>query len=64
MNIFQAIKTRRSVRQYQPKPVPEDKLRKVLEAARLAPSAHNAQDWKFVVVKDKEKREVLAQAAG
>lgn len=43
--------------------VEEEKLRKVLEAARLAPSAHNAQDWKFIVVKDKQKRQALSQAA-
>jgi len=41
----------------------EEKLKKVLEAARIAPSAHNAQDWKFVVVKDQEKRRALAEAA-
>jgi len=64
MNTFQAIKTRRSVRQYQPKPVPEEKLKKVLEAARIAPSAHNDQDWKFVVVKDLAKRKALAKGAG
>jgi len=35
-----------------------------LEAARLAPSAHNAQDWKFIVVKNDKARKRLAQAAG
>lgn len=64
MEVFKAIQTRHSVRNYKKDPVPEDKLQKVLEAARLAPSAHNAQDWKFVVVQDLAKREALAQAAG
>lgn len=63
MNVSEAIKNRRSVRAYQPTAVPEDKLNRVLEAARLAPSAHNSQDWKFIVVRDKEKREKLAEAA-
>jgi len=63
MEVFKAIQTRRSVRKYQSAPVPEEKLKKVLEAARIAPSAHNAQDWKFVVVKDQEKRRALAEAA-
>ena len=63
MDVFNAIKTRKSIRGYKQDEVPEDKLNKVLEAARLAPSAHNAQDWKFVVVKDSAKREALAKAA-
>jgi len=57
------IKTRRSVRSYKPDSVPEEKLKKVLEAARLAPSAHNEQEWKFVVVRDAEKRKKLAETA-
>jgi len=63
MEVFEAIKTRRSVRDYKSDPVPEEKLNKVLEAARLAPSAHNSQDYKFVVVKDPEKRKEIAEAA-
>ncbi len=63
MNVHQIIKTRRSVRSYKAEPVPEEKLKKVLEAARLAPSAHNEQAWKFVVVRDAEKRKKLAEAA-
>lgn len=56
MDLYQAIKTRRSVRNYQDKPVPEESLTRMLKAARLAPSAKNLQSWKFVVVKDPEKR--------
>ncbi len=62
-SVFKIIQKRYSVRKYKPDPVPEEKLKKVLEAARLAPSAHNAQAFKFVVVKDKEKRRQLARAA-
>ncbi|MBZ9572958.1 nitroreductase family protein [Patescibacteria group bacterium] len=64
MDVSEAIKNRRSVRAYKPEPVPEEKLRKVLEAARLAPSAHNAQERKFIVVRDEEIRKKLAEAAG
>jgi nitroreductase len=64
MNVSEAIKNRYSCRNYKAGPVPEEKLRKVLEAARLAPSAHNTQEWKFIVVKDAEKRKELAEAAG
>ena len=63
MQIHEAIKNRRSVRAYKPDPIPEQSLRKVLEAARLAPSAHNDQDWKFIIIKDIKKRKQLAQAA-
>jgi len=63
MNIYQAIKTRRSVRSYKPDPVPEESLKRILEAARLAPSGHNAQERKFIVVRDDEKRKQLAEDA-
>lgn len=63
MQVHEAIKNRRSVRAYKSDPIPEQSLRKVLEAARLAPSAHNDQDWKFVIIKDIKKRKQLAQAA-
>ena len=63
MDVFEAIKKRKSVRGYLDKPVEEDKLKKILEAARLAPSASNRQEWRFVVVKDKELRVELAKAA-
>jgi len=63
MNVYEAIKTRRSVRSYKPDPVPEESLERILEAARLAPSGNNAQAWKFVVVKDEERRKKLVEAA-
>lgn len=52
MDIFEAIRTRRSVRRFADKPVEEDKIEAVLEAARQAPSWANLQCWKFIVVKD------------
>jgi len=63
MKIQQVILKRRSVRSYQDKKITSEKLEKVLKAAQMAPSAHNDQSWKFVVVKDKEIKEKLAQAA-
>ncbi|MEN6335099.1 MAG: nitroreductase family protein, partial [Phycisphaerales bacterium] len=45
MDVAQAIRTRCSCRNYQDKPVEQDKLLAVLEAARQAPSAKNLQDW-------------------
>ena len=63
MEVFEAIKNRYSCRSYKAEAVPEEKLKKVLEAARLAPSAHNEQEWKFVVVRDIKKRKDVAGAA-
>jgi nitroreductase len=63
MDVSVAIAGRRSIRAYQDTEVEEDKLRKVLEAARLAPSASNRQEWKFIVVRDAGTRTKLARAA-
>ena len=63
MDVAQAIRTRYSCRSYLDKPVERDKLLAVLEAARLAPSAKNLQDWRFVVATDDETRKKLAVAA-
>ncbi len=63
MDVFTAINERRSIRHYKPDPVQDEKLQKVLEAARLAPSAGNRQPWKFIVVKDEVRRRALAGAA-
>ena len=64
MNVMDAIKTRKSVRAYIDRPVEEEKLNVILEAGRLAPSASNRQEWRFVIVRDMEKRKILAQVAG
>ncbi|MDD4446823.1 MAG: nitroreductase family protein [Methanothrix sp.] len=63
MDLMQAIRDRRSIRDYRDLPVEEEKLQAVLEAGRLAPSARNMQDWKFIVVKDAATRQKLAVAA-
>lgn len=60
MNFSEIVQTRRSIRKYKNKEIEEDKLRLILEAGRLAPSAKNSQDWKFIVVKDKLLKEKIA----
>jgi nitroreductase len=55
MDFIDVISARKSVRGYADKPVEEEKLLKVLEAARLAPSWANKQCCKYIVVKDKTK---------
>lgn len=64
MEVLDVIQKRYSVRKYLDRSVEEDKLERVLEAARLAPSASNRQIWRFVVVRDTERRQALAEAAG
>ena len=64
MNVMDAIKTRKSVRAYLAKPVEVEKLNAILEAARLAPSAANRQEWRFVIVHERETRKKLAAVAG
>jgi nitroreductase len=57
------IRGRRSIRRFLDTPVEPEKLRACLEAARIAPSAHNVQPWRFVVVDDPELKDRLAAAA-
>jgi nitroreductase len=61
MDVEEAIRKRRSVRKYLDKEVEREKLLKVLDAGRLAPSANNSQSWDFVVVQNKETRGKIAQ---
>lgn len=56
------LKNRRSIREYTPKEVSERVLNAILEAATWAPSAHNAQPWRFVVVRDSAVKLKLAEA--
>ncbi len=61
MDVFEAVQERRSIRAYQDKPVPREKLEKILEAGRLAPSAKNIEPWHFIAVTDEEKRKILSK---
>lgn len=61
MDVLEAIKARRSIRKYKKTPVPEEKLEKILDAGRLAPSARNSQPWKFIVLSDFQVKEKVAK---
>ena len=63
MDVYDAIRQRRSVRKFQDRSVDEDALTHVLDAGILAPSGRNTQEWKYVVVRDGETRKQLAEAA-
>lgn len=60
MNVHEAVRTKRSVRQFAATPLPEDAVRAILNAGRRAQSSKNTQPWQFVAVTDKQ---VLAQLA-
>jgi len=63
MDVFDAIKGRRSVREFKPDPVDDKDLEKILDAGKSAPSAGNCQPWEFVVVKDGATKQKLVSAA-
>lgn len=61
LNLFEIIKSRRSVKEYSSKEVSNDVLLRILEAGRWAPSAHNAQPWRFIVIRDSALKQNLAE---
>ncbi len=54
-NIWDVFKTRRSVRAFKPDSIPEADIKKIIDAARMAPTSGNQQPWKFLVIRDKIK---------
>ena len=62
MDFYEVIRTRRSVRSFKKEPIPEDVLKRVLEAARVAPSGGNRQPWRFILVKDETLRQKMISA--
>lgn len=61
MDVFESVKTLSSIRSYVKKVVPDSVVREVIEAGRLAPSAHNDQPWQFILVRDRDKLEGLGK---
>ncbi|MFH1316245.1 MAG: nitroreductase family protein [Candidatus Woesearchaeota archaeon] len=62
MEVFECIKTRRSIRRYMDAPVEWEKIGRILEAGKAAPSAGNLQNWSFIVVLDQGQRSKIAEA--
>jgi nitroreductase len=62
MELYEAIVTRKSIRSFHDREIPDDVMNRILEAVRLAPSASNRQEWRFVVARDAELRKQLSQA--
>jgi len=64
MDVFDAIHSRRSVREFkEDKPVEEEKLQKILEACRVTPSSRNSQPWEFIVIRNKEVLKQIGKQA-
>jgi nitroreductase len=63
LSVREAAEQRRSIRAYEPGPIPREELEDVLNVVRLAPSAFNVQPWRFVVVETPELKDRLAAAA-
>jgi len=63
MEVFEIIEKRGSARSYKPSNVPNEDFKRILDAARLAPSAGNRQPWRFIVVRTSEQKKLLVQAA-
>lgn len=60
MEVFEAIKKRRSIRRFdRNKTVTDEQIAQILEAGRLSPSAHNLQDWYFIIVKNQKTKDAL-----
>jgi len=63
MVLFDIIKNRRTVRKFKPTPIPKEHILKILEAAHFAPTAGNQQPWKFLVIQDRTKLDLLSEKA-
>ena len=63
MDVMPEIAQRRSVRSFAPQPIDKDQIERIIEAGRLAPSAKNRQEWRFVVIQKKEVRQKMMEAA-
>jgi nitroreductase len=64
MDFTKVVEKRRSIRRYKPDPVPDNLIEKILESARVAPSASNRQPYHFIIVKDPEKKKALGLREG
>lgn len=61
MDAFTCIRTRREIREYLDKPIPDEALLRILEAGRLAPSSKNSQPWHFIVIRDKQTLKKISE---
>jgi len=63
MEVYDAVRTRLSVRSFKPDPVPDEVVNKLLEAARLAPSSSNLQPWHFIIIRNRDTLRKIGSTA-
>ena len=63
MDVYECIRSRRTVRDYKPDPIPQELVRRILQAGRWAPSSSNTQKWYFIVVQDRQTLAALGKIA-
>ena len=63
MDVYQCIRSRRTIRDYKPDPIPQELVRKILEAGRWAPSSSNTQKWHFIAVQNRDTLAELGKIA-
>jgi nitroreductase len=61
MNVQDAIRSKRAVRQFRDQPVPDEVIRRILDAGRRSQSSKNTQPWSFIVVRDRQMLEALSK---
>jgi nitroreductase len=64
MNTLDAIRTKRAIRHFTDEPVPEEIIRKILDAGRHAQSSKNEQPWAFILVEDRDRLKALSECGG
>jgi nitroreductase len=64
MDALECINTRRSIRKYKSKKIPENIVKKIISAGMNAPSCYNSQPWVFIIIKNKEAMQSLVDAKG
>ncbi len=61
MNVYDAIKAKRAIRQFQDKPLPDEAVRTILNAGRLAQSSKNTQTWQFIAMRERATLEAVSK---
>ncbi len=62
--VLEVIRKRKSIRKYRPEPPSKNEIKRLIEAARWAPSGENAQPWRFVIVENREMIKAIGKVAG
>src|SRR5215510_3779320 len=61
MNVYEAVRSKRAIRQFQEKPLPDEVVQQILNAGRLSQSSKNTQPWQFIAIRDRATLEALSK---